>query len=162
MRRPLPAVTAAVLAAVAVVAAMTGCTPEPPETETIPEQNFDDHSSALEEYEAAAAEYELPAGQTYPPAPFDDESGIYETGYGESVVVTLWNCAWGREYLLLRGENAEAASAALEQYASLMETEAYDLYYDPASVHPVFESAIENARLGDPALVQSLVEGGCP
>ena len=153
---------AALVAAVSVAVLLSGCNASDPQPETTTGQTFEDHSSAVDEYDAATAEYSLPDGEVYPPAPFGDEDGIYESGYGTSVVVSTWNCAWGREYLELRGSDSAGAAAALEQFASLMDTEAYDLYYDAASVHPVFESAVENARLGDPSLVQSIVDGGCP
>jgi hypothetical protein len=162
MRRAKSTGAAALVAAVSVAILLSACGASDPQPETTTGQTFEDHSSAVDEYNAATADYPLPEGETYPPAPFDDENGTYETGYGTSIVVGLWNCSWGRKYLELRGSDPEGAEQALEEFASLADTEAYDLYYDAASVHPVFESAVENARLGDPSLVQSIIDGGCP
>ena len=122
---------------------------------------FGDADSARAEYVEATTRYELPAGDSYPEPSFDDAAGLYEAGFGESEVVLFWNCAWGREYLELRGGDPAAAATALEEFASLAETDAYARYFDPVSVHPVFEAAVEDARLGDPTTVQSIVEGSC-
>ena len=146
--------------------ALTGCTPGgdpqlPSKPSATDISTFGDAGSARVEYVEATTRYELPAGESYPEPSFDDAAGLYEAGFGESEVVLFWNCAWGQEYLELRGGDAAAAATALEEFASLAETDAYDRYFDPVSVHPVFEAAVEDARLGDPTAVQSIVEGSC-
>ncbi len=164
MLRSLRVSMTAVVATAIMVVLLSGCASDVSE-EAPPsglEQTFEEHSSAVDEYLAAQEAYQLPVGQSWPEPRFTDESGSYESGYGESEAVLVWNCAWGREYLARRGDDPAAATAALEQFAALTETEAYDVYFDPVSVHPVIESAIENAQLGDPAGIQSIVTGGCP
>jgi len=67
----------------------------------------------------------------------------------------------GKEYLLQRGVDEEAASYALAQFAAIMETETFRKNFDPASAHPLFASAVEEAELGDPTRLQSLINGSC-
>ena len=160
-------IAVAILAVATAPLLLTACvstSPADAETEAnpgAPTSELGDLSGALAEYRAATELYELPAGDSYPEPSFDDAAGLYEAGFGESEVVLFWNCAWGREYLELRGGDPAAAAAALEEFASLAETDAYARYFDPVSVHPVFEAAVEDARLGDPTTVQSIVEGSC-
>jgi hypothetical protein len=149
---------------VILVTLLSGCSPEV-SNDDLPagvEQTLQARSSAVDEYREAQEVYELPEGQSWPEPRFTDEGGSYESGYGESEAVLVWNCAWGREYLVRRADGPVVAAHALEQFAALTETDAYQSFFDPVSVHPVIEGAIENARLGDPTGIQSIVTGGCP
>jgi len=156
------------LAAVASVAtavalfSLTGCAPEPAPDPPHETSTFGDHASALDEYIAAQLVYELPEGQEYPAPTFTDMSGTYESGFGTSAAVLVWNCAWGREYLATRGVDALAATHALEQFAAIMDTPTFENSYDPVSAHPLFRNAVEDAQLGDPTGIRQLVDGSCP
>lgn len=43
-----------------------------------------------------------------------------------------------------------------------MKTDSYLDFYDPVSVHPVYSKTVDDAYLGDPSGVQSLVSTNCP
>lgn len=153
------------LLAVAVIAAastllLTGCV-EPTENGE-GTQTFEDHSSAVDEYNETAETLELPEGIQFPEPRFADERGLYQSGYGAGEAVLVWNCAWGREYLEQRGVDDAAAAVALDKFAAIMDTETFKNTYDPVSAQPLFKKAVANAELGDPSLIQSLVDGGCP
>ncbi|AWB88977.1 hypothetical protein [Homoserinimonas hongtaonis] len=144
-----------------------GCSAPNTEADAVDEEvpvteQFRDVAGAEEEYLKVTQAYVLPASETYPPAPFAGEPGSYQVGYGTLTGLEAWNCAWGREYLRYVGSDAEAAAVALDEYAAFMETESFLKYYDPVSVHPVFAKVVEDARLGDPSGIQSLVSTNCP
>jgi hypothetical protein len=148
---------------------LVGCSAAPPSPDNNELPSPKTSASALNsisgvdaEYKTAMAEYALPAGYKYPADPFKDKSGSYQRGYGTTEVVRFWNCAWARTYLAAQGVNPKRADAALTQFAAIMDTDVYKLYYDPLSAYPLFESAVSKAELGDPSDVQAVVDGGCP
>lgn len=166
MRSSLHAVVAnhriaATVAPVALVAALLNGCVGVEDANPHPEQSFNSITSVVDEYNIAATEYTLPDGQSYPPPPFEDDRGLYEVGYGTMVVVNVWNCAWAREYLASNGVDDARASEALTQFAAIVDTDVFREHYDSQSLQPLYEQAIENARLGDPSGVQSIVDGGC-
>lgn len=159
--------TLVVAASLLVATTLTACAPtsEQPDSLTDPgastTDTFKELGGVLDEYEAATEVYLLPSGYTYPEAPFNDATGSYQEGYGTSAAVTIWNCAWGETYLAAQGVDPVAAEAALVQFAAITDTDTYVRFYDPVSAHPLFEQAIEDAQLGDPTTIQSIVAGTC-
>jgi hypothetical protein len=117
--------------------------------------------TTIDEYDAAAKLYPLPAGQSYPPPSFGKDDGVFESGYGASEAVHVWNCAWGKRYLATEGSDPAAASDALAQFASITKTDTFKRYYDPQSVQIDYVKAIDNARLGDPSGVQQMMDANC-
>ena len=120
-----------------------------------------DYSATMKEYRDAAAEFALPDGFVYPEQPLLGEDESYQTGYGRSRAVYEWNCAWGTEWLRLRGVDADAAGLALEQYAAAQQTDVFQKYWDPVSMQEPFVASVEAAQLGDASLIQSDVGVNC-
>jgi len=67
-----------------------------PETQPAIDETFGDHGTAIDEYTAAQEIYQLPEGKEYPPPPFTDQTGVYQTGFGTVDAVIFWNCSWGK------------------------------------------------------------------
>ncbi|TXK16369.1 hypothetical protein [Homoserinibacter sp. GY 40078] len=163
MTIPGAAALALVLAFLAGCASTTSDTASDEPTEaTIHEDGFTSFDAAIEEYWATAEKFPLPAGEEYPEPTFDDASGSYQAGYGETEAVGAWNCAWGREYLEAFGTDPEREATALAEYSRLVETDAFARSYDPESAQSAVYDSIEKAKLGDPSRVQSVIDGGCP
>ena len=158
---------AGVVVGLMVAATLVGCSADrsteavEPTAAPEPEQTFNDVTGASEEYDAATVKYALPDGVTYPPAPFTDPDGQYQAGYGEGRVVFFWNCAWAKSYLAKQGVDEVGAAAALEQYASVRDTDTFKLNWDPVSIQQPFEAAVEAAELGDPSAIQKDADINC-
>ncbi|MEP7762546.1 hypothetical protein [Sanguibacter sp. 25GB23B1] len=117
----------------------------------------------IEEYRTTLEGLELPEGASIEATPsVSDPSGSYQVGYGEVDAVIAWNCAWGQEWLAVRGTSEPEAAHALEMYASILETAAFERAFDDQSAKPVVRGIIEKAQLGDPSGVQQDVAANCP
>lgn len=111
----------------------------------------------------------LPDGVEWPPVvhltPEPDHNGVlrghsYQPGYGTSVAYARWFCAWEREWLAQRGEDAERADAALEAIESFSGLPRYEEFYD-SSVQESTEKNLAKAQLGDPSGISRDVELNC-
>lgn len=154
--------SASLVVVLLVIAACAGPAEEsqPPSGEM---EGFFGHSDMVEEYRATIDGFELPEGAAVADSPSGyDETGSYQVGYGEVEAVMAWNCAWGQEWLAVRGVSEVDAAHALEMYASILETAAFERAFDDQSAKPVVRGIIEKARLGDASGVQQDVEANCP
>lgn len=124
-------------------------------------QTFSQIGGAKAEYNAAAKKYVLPTGYSYPPAPFTDVKGNYQTGYGEEMAVTFWNCSWGKAYLRDQAGNSATASADLTQYSAMQDTDTFKQFWDPESMQKPFKASIDSAKLGDPSAIEQYVSANC-
>lgn len=133
--------------------------------EAAPEEesgSFGGIDDVREEYRVTAAGHSLPEGVGYPEPPYQDESALYERGVGAGDAVTFWNCSWGRSYLAAFGSDEAAASAALDEFAAVEETETFRRSWDPDSLQKDFFAARDAAVLGDPSAMRQFIEPGCP
>ncbi len=121
-----------------------------------------DYDATVAEYAKTAATLALPEGREYPDVPFDGTDEMYQQGFGANRAVYFWNCAWGREWLAVRGVDDEKAAHALSVYASVKDTETYQQSWDPASMQVPFEAALEAAELGDASQIQADISANCP
>jgi len=148
---------------VAVLALVGGCGSAGSDPQTGDEETFFGYPDMVAEYRTALDSLELPEGAVVEDAPSGvEESGSFQEGFGEVSAVMAWNCAWGQEWLSLRGGSDAQAAHALDMYASIVETEAFERAFDDQSAKPVVREIIEKARLGDPSGVQQDVQTNCP
>lgn len=154
--------SAAYVVAITVAVSLTGCTSAPVERPaSLPSQSFGGSTSAIDEYKAAAKTHLLPEGQTYPDPSFAKSGDTYESGYGTSEALTVWFCAWGKQYLATQGVDSATASTSLGEFEKFLSTETFKQYYDADSAQPLFKSAVEKAKLGDPSGIQTIIDGSC-
>lgn len=144
--------------AVAVLLALTalsaaGCEGQ---KDTGPALFDDDEISA--EYDAAAADLELPPGFTFPGMPFDGEEGMWEEGSGLVNAQMYWQRAWELEWLEQRGKDPAREAAALDVLMNQVpEMEFMTRYADDAS-RSIWAEYAEQAAMGDPSGIQQDVD----
>lgn len=143
---------------------LAGCASAPPDAvdDESHETTILDYDGTVAEYAQTAETLQLPDGQEYPDAPFDRTDELYQQGFGRNQAVYIWNCAWGREWLAVRGIDEEKAAHAFTMYGSVRETDTYQESWDPASMQVPFEAALEAAELGDASQIQADVTANCP
>ncbi|MFD4957870.1 hypothetical protein [Microbacterium sp. NPDC058389] len=154
----------AIVAVVVLPLLLAGCASSPPEA-----VDAESHETTILDYDATVAEYTqtaeslaLPEGQVYPDVPFARTDELYQQGFGRNQAVYFWNCAWGRQWLKLRGVDADLAAQAFETYASVRATDTYQQSWDPVSMQAPFEEALESAELGDASQIQADITANCP
>lgn len=167
------------VAALALAAALVGCTGEPSaegapeqsetpvatdESQGAPADSYVNFNSFVDEYQAAAEDLArtLPAGHemlSSPPGDWD-EDGQFEPGTGEMQAAFEWQCAWITAYVeATNNDNAVARSDALdslEEWTNLPEVAPHT---DDASKKIWAEQVIGPARAGEDTFLLEFASG---
>lgn len=103
------------------------------------------------EYEAAAAQLELPPGVVFPGMPEGVEGGVWQQGAGVAQAQLYWMSAWEVEWLEQRGVDMEREAKALDVLKNQVpESDLWNQHFDQNS-RDWLMSCLEKAEAGDPS-----------
>jgi hypothetical protein len=144
------------LAAMACLAVLNGCSAEPEGPASISPQQ------ATNEFEARAAALDLPPGTEWPANPIGDSAPdgagvVYQPGYGTAHADRLWFCAWEERALEAKGRKRVAAIQRLTEYKT---SYAYRSADAPETIEAT-DAMISRAQLGDLGALQEDYELNC-
>lgn len=92
----------------------------------------------------------------------EDETILFEKGWGNTLASNDWQCAWEKEWLNTYATAPERAEAALKE---LEKAPKMAYMQEPKADHTVrdwFAELMEKAHLGDPSQMQTDVDLNCP
>lgn len=141
---------------------LTGCA----SSSTSSAPGFLDKTATNALYQKTVASLTFPPGVTvpknYPNYDSDPASMTFQSTTGDTSAHYVWQCAWEKQWLNVRGNDAAAAKTALAQLAT---AQTMDYQKNPARADDVtrrfFKGYLEKAGLGDPSGFQSDVELNC-
>jgi hypothetical protein len=104
----------------------------------------------------------LPDGVTFPKSmPGEwEESGTFETGFGDMQAALFWQCAWLIRYkdASVSGEHASMATA-LDELQEWSKLTAVVAHVDAESIHTWNTQFVDTARNGNDALLLEMASG---
>lgn len=148
------------------IALVASCAINAPDTSIDGQESQDEHLSsygARAEFDETVQSLEWPVGVTTPVwNQGDDPNMNYGKGTGEIDALMVWNCVWGREWLLLHdsGKDSEAQARALETFVSFADKEGFRLYF-AEDLQEFVSDYFDKAKLGDPAPARKDLELNC-
>lgn len=123
---------------------------------------FLDQEAVGAEYDAAAAQLEMPPGMSFPGMCEGAEGGVWEPGSGIAQAQLHWMYAWETEWLEQRGEDPVRQAKALDVLQNEVPVCDMMTKYSDTSNRDWFNACLEKALLGDPTGFQQDIDANNP
>lgn len=113
-----------------------------------------DEDEIATEYEAAAADLELPPGFVFPEMPLDPAVGSYGEGSGLVAAQMYWQRAWELEWLEQRGKDPAREAVAFDILKNRVPEAEFMTKHADDSTHNAWAGYVAQAEMGDPGGIQ--------
>lgn len=116
-----------------------------------------------QEYQHSVSQLSWPQGYT-PPGSVqgEDESALYQQGYGDTRASVMYECAWAREWLDVYSSDPERAKKALTALEKVPDMAYMSPQRSDDATRRFFKDYLDRAKLGDPSGFQEDVTANCP
>ena len=121
---------------------------------------FYDYDGMVDEFHKAQVDLRYPDGAEKASPPPQGDSGSFQEGWGESLATQDWNCAWGKRWIEVVGDDDAAATEAFDMYAAIVDTQTFKQNFEP-TLQGHIRDIIDKARLGDTVGLREDIEANC-